>query len=575
MKIKKFTDYDRIDGFDIYQSAVIGYNKLDKDKIQELLSDYNKFITPEKYIDIMTKLICGQEFVKFIELLDKEKDIICVIGDYDCDGIFATVIMVYGLMLCGFNVIFTISDRFEDGYGMHNKQVDIGLSNGATVFITVDNGITANDVIDYIHSKGAKCVVTDHHTPQGENKADLCIDPLYNDDEFKGISGACVAFKLIYELQKKYNFDVKILKDFLCLAYITTYSDQMPILGENRWLVQAGERYFNNSLGIDESIGGDGFITRLADMLDFYTQEYNTDNVLMLTSSYKQLSKATADFDLIPKINAINRVLGDVTDLPYDIMCLFSSEYSGIPHFYSGINQKRKYMKTELLNKHKKVDGRKAIVECLQPDLWDDNYSGIAGLVASEAVESENIPALIGVDRVGTTDDSVMTFSGRTPAGFNLFNALTEIKTEHPDLHLNFGGHAEALGASCLKKEIPLLEQYLGEKFELIPQEDVEVVYFEVTDYSKMLDTFGSLWPFGNGFEFPKLHIKSKIDNLDFHKLFLSDSRLKNVPIQYYFKEDDAKLHVLQTKNVEVEFILSFSYDEWGNAILKLDKILS
>ena len=572
MKIKKFTDYERIPGFDIIQSAVIGYNKLDKDTWQNILTDYNQFITPEKYLNKMSRLKKAKLFVSFIKSLDKENDIICFVGDYDCDGIFATVILVYALMLCGYKVIFTIPDRFVDGYGMHKRQVDIGLSNGATIFITVDNGITANDVIDYIHEKGAKCIVTDHHTPQGENNADLCIDPIYDDEEFKEISGACVAFKLAVELQEEFGFDMKFLKDFLCLAYITTYSDQMPIVGENRWLVQAGERYFNNQLTLGEPDGKVNFIYRLAGMLDFYKQETKTDAVFDL-NTFKGMNKSTADFYLIPKINALNRVIGDVTDLPYDIMCLWSSEYNGIPHFYSGINNRRKYMKTELIQKHKVIPDRKAIVEVLQPDLWDDNYSGIAGLAASDAVEKENIPALIGVDKLNSTDETRMTFSGRTPAGFDLFQALTEIKQEHPDLSLEFGGHAEALGASCIKKEIPLIEKYLGEKFEKVPKEEIEVTYFDVDTYQYMEQAFLSLWPYGNRFEFPKFYLRTKIDRVGFHEFTVKDSRLKYNRIKYYFRTEEEKLNKILKDDHYAELYFSFAYDDNNNVILKLDKI--
>lgn len=570
MKILRFMDFPRIEGFDIYQSAVLGYNKITtKEDCEKILTDYNKFIDVNKYLKRMKRLIAEKEFITFIKSLDKTKDVICVIGDYDCDGIFATVIMVYALMLCGYKVIFTIPDRFEDGYGMHKRQVDIGLENGATVFITVDNGITTNDVIDYIHQKKARCLVTDHHTPQGENNADVCIDPLYNKDEVDYISGACVAMKLAVALQEEFKFDIRFVYDFIALAYLTTYSDQMPIRDENRWLIQAGERYCNAQVNIKDS-----FINRLAKMLDFYNETKKSDEVLEL-DCYKGFNKDTNDFDLIPKINAMNRVLGDVTDLPYDIMCLWGAEYNGIPHFYSGINKKRKYMKSELINKHKVIKDRKAIVEVLQPDLWDDNYSGIAGLAASDAVENEHIPALIGVDHLNSKDTDIMHFSGRTPSGFNLFKALTEIKTEHPELKLNFGGHAEALGASCMKCEIPLLEQYLGEKFSVVPVEDREETYFEPDAYQYMLDAYLSLWPYGNKFEFPKLYIESEIDNLQFKSLVLKDKRLQRKPIYFFFKEDYSKLKTAKDNNKKVSLVIGFMQNDNNDVVLRLDKIIT
>ena len=49
---------------------------------------------------------------------------ICIYGDYDCDGILATTILVQAFLELGVKVGYHIPHRFEDGYGLNVRRVE-------------------------------------------------------------------------------------------------------------------------------------------------------------------------------------------------------------------------------------------------------------------------------------------------------------------------------------------------------------------------------------------------------------------------------------------------------------------
>lgn len=564
MKVKTVFDFPLLQGLNQYESTLLDYNNIKQKDISKLLPDLNQYIyTIDDYLEKMEPIQKGKDFVKYIK--DNLNKTFFIIGDYDCDGIMATCIISYALTLCGAKVVFTAPNRFVTGYGMKKSQVDEAIKANADIIITVDNGITAFDAISYAHQNGLKVLITDHHNPQGTNDAELVIDPWYNEDKFKGISGATVAMKLAYELYKEFNFDKYFMHNFVALAGITCLSDVMPMLEENRILIKSVTEYMNKEVYKKGS-----FINRLAKLVSFYDPKSKSDPYFELPGTFRDFNKANIDFYLVPIVNAVNRVTGNVNELIYDIMDLFYEDFPGLPSYYSDLNNKRKYMKSELLSLHKKSDA-KAVVEKLNPGKYEDDYSGIAGLVASTIVETENKPALIGID----LDKEPIHFSGRSVSGFNLFEALTKIKSEHPELSLTFGGHAEALGAAMNSCDIPKVQEYLSEEFSKVKIEEVEPVYVALNNVNEFKEVYYKYWPFGNKFEFPKFYcegIPTYINKSD--KCFYLDS-VGNTKIQYFTKDIGDRIGDIVFKKTKkiIKCILSM-YDENNEAILKIEKIL-
>ena len=66
---------------------------------------------------------------------------ILVYGDYDCDGITATVMLYDYLENCGADVLYYIPDRETEGYGLSAAIVEKIGASGTKLIVTVDNGI--------------------------------------------------------------------------------------------------------------------------------------------------------------------------------------------------------------------------------------------------------------------------------------------------------------------------------------------------------------------------------------------------------------------------------------------------
>ena len=88
---------------------------------------------------------------------------IAVFGDYDVDGITATVLLVDYLRSRGAACEKYIPRRVEDGYGLGREPLRTLRERGVSLVITVDCGITGVEEARYARELGLDLVITDHH----------------------------------------------------------------------------------------------------------------------------------------------------------------------------------------------------------------------------------------------------------------------------------------------------------------------------------------------------------------------------------------------------------------------------
>ena len=108
--------------------------------------------------------IAVNRIIKAIE--NKEKTIIY--GDYDVDGITSVTVLKSFLEERGLKVDEYIPNRLNEGYGLNNKAVETIASQGYTLMITVDCGISAIEEVKYANELGIETIITDHHEPGNE-----------------------------------------------------------------------------------------------------------------------------------------------------------------------------------------------------------------------------------------------------------------------------------------------------------------------------------------------------------------------------------------------------------------------
>ncbi|MBR4753560.1 MAG: DHH family phosphoesterase, partial [Lachnospiraceae bacterium] len=147
-----------------------------------------------------------------------------VIGDYDIDGTCAAFLLLKGFKSLGADVDFDIPDRVRDGYGINVRIIDKAHSDGVEVIVTCDNGISAVSEIAHARELGMRVIVTDHHEiPFKENEgglrkeilppADVVINPHQSGCKypFKGLCGAVVAYKFLWQTYKRAERDTSAL----------------------------------------------------------------------------------------------------------------------------------------------------------------------------------------------------------------------------------------------------------------------------------------------------------------------------------------------------------------------------
>lgn len=353
---------------------------------------------------------------------------ICVYGDYDADGVTSTSLLYSYLRdSLGADVMFYIPTRTGEGYGMNKGAVDKIHSLGVTLIITVDNGISAREEIDYANSLGIDTIITDHHMPSGAiPKAVAVVNAHQQDDKspFKDFSGVGVAFKLVMAIEGEYADVDSLLENFSDIATLGTIGDIVPLVGENRTLVKNGLRHIQNS----DRIG----INAIKQESGIAEKEINSSNVA---------------FTLVPRINAGGR-LGSSEKSVNLLLTEDEDEAVTIADKLGMDNRERQSIEKEILASIDEEVRR-------TPNIVNDKilvfagkgwHQGVVGIAASRIKDIYDKPTII----IGIDDDGVARGSGRSVEGFSLCDAVFAC-SEHLT---HYGGHPMAVGISLEKEKI-------------------------------------------------------------------------------------------------------------------------
>lgn len=447
----------------------------------------------------------ADKFVDRIYELIMECKRIVVYGDYDADGVCATVATVR--ILRELSVILTgkpgkihyfIPHRFKDGYGMKPKTIDKMRDKfpKSDVIITVDNGIVAFDAIDYAKSMGYEVIVTDHHRGiDGRNPdTDIVVNPNRYDDDypFKGISGTTVVYKLFLEVAKRYCPDkldqFRAYVDFVGLSVI---SDVMPVLYENRVYLKQALDIFN---GVSE-----------------HRRRFAWTSIIELLTSMKKLSRDKVitegefGFTFGPMINAQSRVYG-VADTVVDLFLSMNTEdVRSKVAFLFDTNMERKETSDAAFVKAQEVDysGLNSVI--FIDDTLGDGY---IGLIAGRMAEKYNRPAVVFTRGEGGV------LKGSARAGLNSLNLLACLR-QVEDLTVALGGHAGAAGLSIKEDKFDEFKERLSAIFDAeIPNDagDRKPADFVISSDDltyDLLNEFERLGPFGQSFELPLFEVQN------------------------------------------------------------------
>ncbi len=416
------------------------------------------------------------------KIRDWEK--IRVIGDYDCDGINATYILLEGLEKLGAKVDSDIPDRIKDGYGLNQHLIDRAHEDGIDTIITCDNGIAAAKEIEYGKALGMTIIVTDHHeVPYKENEAgrryilppaDAVVDPRQEGCEypFKGLCGAAVAYKLVEALCEANGQDVADLDYLLENVAIATVADVMDLTEENRILVKQGLEMLKrtSNLGLRaliQCIGLEGKKIQAYHIGFILAPCLNASGKLDTAKRALALLRAKTEREadmLAGDLKALNESRRDMTDRVVD----------------------------EAMAKVEQTDirGDKVLVIYLP-----DCHESLAGLVAGRVRENYYRPVFVLTD----SEDGVKG-SGRSIESYSMYEELTGCG----DLLTKFGGHPMAAGLSLDKENVEKFKRRLNDQCTLSEEEltekvviDMELPFAAITE--QFIEELEYMEPFGKG----------------------------------------------------------------------------
>ena len=494
----------------IYNKRRIAYDLSEKYGISKLLSIIlcNRNIDNEHDIKkMLSENIDDLNDEKLLPDIDKACDIlhqyiidkknIRIVGDYDIDGICSTYILYESLKSIGANISYDIPDRINDGYGINFSIIDKAINDKIDLIITCDNGITAEEQINYALKNNILVIVTDHHDVSLVPKsAAAVVNPKREDLEvtypFREICGAVVVFKFLLRYFDKYkNNRQYIIDNFLEFAMLATIGDIMPLVNENHILVKLGLLKIKNSKN-----KGLRSLISVSDLVDKEITPYHIGFIIgPLINAAGRMDKATTVLDLLLSNddNEINKITNKLKELNNERKALTEDGYEKTVEIIED-----KYKNDKVLVIY--VDGLK---------------EQVAGIVAGRIKEKYYKPTII---LTSTIDENEAKASCRSIEQYDMFNSLNLFNS----LFIKFGGHKLAAGFSILKKDIDILRKSLNENCTLSEEDFVPKVYIdlEFPCYSfniKHIEELDKLEPFGKEFEKPifvSKDVKAQIVNI-------------------------------------------------------------
>jgi len=506
---------------DIIEQLLI--NRKIEDKESFLNPDYNDLHDPYLFRDM-------PKAVSRINQAIKNKEKIGIFGDYDADGIPGAAVLYKFFNYLGAETEVYIPSR-DEGYGLNEKGIRELFEKNCKLIISVDLGIVDKEKVEFGKNLGVDFIITDHHEIQKKfypDNAFAVIHPNLEGQNYpeKCLAGGGVGWKLAQALaikQQNKNAD-NYLKWLLDLAAVSTISDIVPLIGENRVIAKYGLIVLNKT----KNLG--------------FEKMFEVANI-----TKGKIGVYAVGFQIGPRINAPGRL--NAARSSFDLLVSKNENIAmKLAQELNYINIARQEELERILKEAKekikksKLERKKVIL--IEGENWP---KGIIGLVAGKLMDEFARPVLV-LSREGKS----LKGSGRSISEYHLVEALDQCKK----YLTKYGGHARAAGVSLELKHLSNLYDQLLEiaesklKFEeLIPKISIDArINFPDINF-KLINKLKKFEPHGLGNPRPVFLLENAI---------LKDKRLVGQ------KDKHLKVKVMHD-NVELDgigFDLGFLYDK-------------
>ena len=343
---------------------------------------------------------------------------IVIYGDYDVDGMTSTAFFYRFLKRLGGRVDCFLPRRMSEGYGLTLQGVKRCLEEKRPdLLIAVDCATTAIEETRFLQSQGVEVVIVDHHElAERPPFATAFVNP-HQDGILTYLATVGLVFKVCHGILKLCENQRKQidLRDFLDLVALGTVADLVPLIEENRILVQRGLEQITKS------------------------QNFGIRALKRVSGIRGEVKASDVGFRLAPRLNAGGR-LGDACR---SLDVLISDDEKEVERLVQELDQANKDRQKieqsileeafQELNDHFSPESDRVIV--LGKRGW---HCGVIGIVASRIQKVYHRPTLV----IGFDEAGIGKGSGRSIEGFSLVDLLRSCES-----HLvTCGGHEMAAG---------------------------------------------------------------------------------------------------------------------------------
>ena len=340
------------------------------------------------------------------------KQKILLFGDYDVDGITATVVLLNFLRHAGADVTYYIPHRINEGYSIQPRHISqYARPNQFDLIITADCGSGSHQTVAAANQSGIDMIITDHHNIDDDIPPALAvINPKRRDCPagLHNLAGVGVAFFLLISLrtylrEKGFwrNRPEPNLKSYCDLVALGTVADMVPLVDENRILCKTGLSLINT--------GRRPGLTALAQASGIRDNTLDAEDIA---------------FRLAPRLNAAGRM--DHAARAVELLTTQDAGYAAAAaQTLNQLNQKRQQLEKgtlaeieEYLAINASLLRQRSLV--LSQDGW---HAGLLGIVASRVMERCYRPVILIALEGGLGKGSA-----RSIPGINLYDALVECR---------------------------------------------------------------------------------------------------------------------------------------------------
>ena len=489
------------------------------------------------------------------------KERIMVYGDYDVDGCTAVALVYKFLQQFYSNMEYYIPDRYEEGYGISKKGLDIAAEHNVKLIIVLDCGIKAIDEIKYAQELGIDFIICDHHVPDEELPPAVAILNPKRDDStypFKHLCGCGVGFKFMQAFAKNNGIPFSRLIPLLEFCAVSIAADIVPITGENRILAFHGLKQLNQN----PSVGLKAII-----------------EICGLTG--REMTMSDIVFKIGPRINASGRMQNGTEAVDLLVEKDFNKALAEATHI-NEYNEQRKDVDKQM------TEEANQIIEKLESQkhhnsivLYDENWKkGVVGIVASRMTELYFRPTV-----VLTRSGDLATGSARSVAGYDIYDAVKSCR----DILENFGGHTYAVGLSLPIENIPefrrRFQQYVNEH--ILPEQteatldiEEEVDFKDIT--KKLHNDLKKFAPHGPDNPKPLFCTRNVYDygtskvvgrQQEHIKLELVDSNSSNVMNGIAFGQSQAARYIKSKRSFDIVYTIEENIYKRSEVQLQIEDI--